>query len=138
MRTRRSLSARSTIAPAGSEKSRIGMDVATATSPTRKALLVSSSASHPSAIVCIQVPMSDIVCPIRKIRKFRCRTKTRNGLRDAEAVPDADPEEESEVETGPAAGPDGATNATAEGTLKGTESRDVGTSGDRDVVTPDV
>src|SRR6476646_6330327 len=117
MRTSLSLSARSTSAPAGSEKSRIGMEVATATRPTRKALLVSSSASHPSAIVCIHGPMSDIVCPIRKIRKFRCRKKTRNGLSDAGAEP--------ERGTGPEleAGPDGAMYATAEGTLKGTVCR---------------
>ena len=80
MRTMRSLSDRSTIAPAGMVKSRIGMDDAVATSPTKKALSVSSSASQPCAIVCTHVPIRDSVCPIRKSRKLRCLRTTRNGL----------------------------------------------------------
>jgi len=54
--------------------------------------------------------MSDIVCPIRKIRKFRCRTKTRNGLKEAES------EESTTAE--PAAGAGGGGGATA---AKGTD-----------------
>ena len=80
MRTMRSLSERSTMAPAGIVKSRMGMDDTVATRPTRKALFVSSSASHPCAIVCIHVPISESVWPIRNRRKFRCRRTTRNGL----------------------------------------------------------
>ena len=56
------------------------MDDAVATSPTRNALFVSSSASQPCAIVCIHVPISESVWPIQKRRKFRCRRTTRNGL----------------------------------------------------------
>ena len=56
------------------------MDEAVATRPTRKALLVSSRASQPCAIVCIQVPISESVWPIQKSRKLRCRRTTRNGL----------------------------------------------------------
>jgi len=85
IRTMRSLSERSTIAPAGIVKTRIGTDAAVATRPTRKALFVSWSASQPSAIVCIHEPMRESVCPIRKSRKFRCLTTMRNGLIEAGA-----------------------------------------------------
>jgi hypothetical protein len=81
-----SLSARSTTTPAGKEKSRIGIDPAKATRPTRKALSVSWSASQPCAIDCIHVPTSDSVCPIQKRRKFRWVARTRNGLRERPAA----------------------------------------------------
>ena len=70
------------MAPACIVKARIGTDDAVATRPTRNALLVSSSASQPSAIDCIQVPINESVCPMRNRRKFRWRRKTRNGLID--------------------------------------------------------
>ena len=71
---------RSATAPAGSESSSTGSDPIDVTSPTRNALFVSSSASHPCAIDCIHVPMSDSVWPVQNRRKFRCVTSVRNGL----------------------------------------------------------
>ena len=53
-----------------------------ATSPTRNALLESSSASQPCAMDCIHVPISDSVCPVQNNRKFRCANSVRNGLSD--------------------------------------------------------
>lgn len=82
MRTMRSLSERSTNHPACIEMSRIGNDAADATSPTMNALFDSSSANQPSDIACIQVPISDSVCPNQKSRKFRCRRRVWNGLSD--------------------------------------------------------
>src|SRR5690242_1181589 len=78
--TSRSLFVRSTSTPAYSEKTTIGSDWQAATSPTRNAFRVSANASHPSAIACIQVPMSDSVCPDQNSRKLRCR-RARNGLK---------------------------------------------------------
>ena len=68
MITSRSLGIRSANKPAGSDSTRMGMEPIAATSPTRKALFESSSASQPCAIDCIQVPMSDSVCPVQKSR----------------------------------------------------------------------
>ena len=39
-----------------------------ATRPTTNALSDSWRASHPTAIVCIQEPTSDRVCPVQKMR----------------------------------------------------------------------
>jgi hypothetical protein len=80
--TTRSLSARSTTTPAWREKRMTGTEAVAATSPTTNALSLSSSASHPRAMDCIQVPISEIVCPLQKMRKFRCCARTRKGLRE--------------------------------------------------------
>ena len=60
-----------------------------ATSPTTKAELESCSDSHPTAIVCIHDPTRLSVCPIQKIRKWRCRPRMRNGLGLRSAAGDA-------------------------------------------------
>ena len=58
----------------------MGKVLAAATSPTRNASSVSSSAVHPTATVCIQVPTSEMVWPIQKSRKFRYVASVRNGF----------------------------------------------------------
>ena len=58
----------------------MGSDPDATTMPTTNALLDSSSDSHPSAIDCIHDPISESVCPNQNARKFRCVTRTRNGL----------------------------------------------------------
>ena len=78
--TSRSFSYRSASTPACIENSTTGSEPAETTSPTRNALFVSSSASHPWAMLCIQLPTSDSVCPSQNTRKFRWRTRTLNGL----------------------------------------------------------
>src|SRR6185437_2045577 len=84
--TRRSFSVRSATTPAWSEKRSTGNDPADATSPTMNGLFESSNANQPCAIVCIQVPMSDVVWPAQKIRKLRWRWMVWNGLSDGTAA----------------------------------------------------
>ena len=82
MRTMRSRLPRSMSAPACMLNSTIGSAPTLATSPTTNAELESWSASHPTAMVCIQEPIRDSVCPTQNSRKFRWRPRTRKGLAD--------------------------------------------------------
>src|SRR3954467_14374065 len=75
-----SLLRRSASTPPYSESSSTGKLPAALTTPTRNALLVSSSASQPCPTVCIQVPMSDTVCPVQNILKLRWTCSVLNGL----------------------------------------------------------
>ncbi len=68
-----SLSYRSAITPPRSENSATGSAPDAATRPTMNGSLLSWSASHPCATICIHVPISETVCPTQKRRKFRCR-----------------------------------------------------------------
>ena len=59
----RRLSCRSARSPAHRLKSSVGSDVTAVTTPSSSALLVSSSTSHPCAVLCIHVPASDSSWP---------------------------------------------------------------------------
>lgn len=64
----RRLSTRSTTSPAQVPKSSMGTNCKAVTNPKSTGLSVSRSTSHPWATVCIQVPETEITCPVKYSR----------------------------------------------------------------------
>jgi hypothetical protein len=62
----------SAITPPARVNIRIGADAAVPASPRKKGEFVNSYTSHPWAAWCIQVPVSDIICPNQNSLKFLC------------------------------------------------------------------
>jgi len=66
---------RSTIAPAMGDKRKIGICEQKPTAPNKSDDPVSLYTSQDCATFCIQVPISEISCPLKKSWKLRCRSE---------------------------------------------------------------
>ena len=76
--TRRCRSTRSTSTPAKGASTNVGIRAANPTRPSSKALWLNRQTSQATAVICIQVPISEMPWPMKKSRKFRCFSDRNN------------------------------------------------------------